>query len=141
MRSSHPEALPGKAVSLQHVFQERPPVRLSVLCKSVVRALAAYLEAILHQKAVFSTTQVLSWPGGDHHLGPMPLPSCHPPPLLCSPIKTSQCRAALTPHCKPAHCVRCQSTAECWAICRTLFFRRGLLSSFQAPTHSLPCRN
>lgn len=80
MRSSHPEALPGKAASLQHVFQERSPVRLSVLCKSVVRALATYLEAILHQEAVFSTMQALSWPGrggrGDHHLGPMPLSSC-----------------------------------------------------------------
>lgn len=138
MRSSHPEALPGKAVSLQHVFQERSPVRLSVLCKSVVRALATYLEAILHQEAVFSTMQALSWPGrgGAGVIITWAPCLCHPaspPPPLCSPIKTFQCRAALTAHCKPAHFVHSQSTADCWAKCRTLLFRRGLLSSLQAP--------
>lgn len=75
MRSSHPEALPGKAFSLQHVFLERPPVRLSVLCMSVVRALPTCLRACSHQEAVLPTLQALSWPGGGHHLGPVPLPS------------------------------------------------------------------
>lgn len=75
MRSSHPEALPEKVFSLQHVFLELPPIRLSVLCPAVVRALPTCLQAISCQEAVRPSLQALSGPGGDLHPGSVPLPS------------------------------------------------------------------